>query len=387
MGLMRRVGHSQQEIYRMIRFSPRASLIAIAAMSVAVSSSALAQSARSADAAPPPPPPAMAMQPAKAAPDMQTVLDQLAALGGKPIETLTPAVARTQPSAADAAKQVMIKHGLAATPDATVTTRDIPYGSDAQQFARVYKPAALANAKNLPVIVYYHGGGWVIATVDTYDAAPRLLAKQLGAIVVSVEYRHAPEFKFPAQHDDAAAAYRWTLQNAASWGGDPRKIAVAGESAGGNLAVATAIYARDNRLTTPLHIVSVYPIANSSMTLPSRMDSANAKPLNGAMLKWFGHYYQTTPADAQDPRLNLVKANLRGLPPTTIINAQIDPLRSDGETLAAAMRKAGDRVEQRTFPGVTHEFFGMGMVVRGAQDANTLAIARLKAAFAAAPRR
>ena len=371
----------------MIRFSPRASLIAIAAMSVAVSSSALAQSARSAAAAPPPPPPAMAMQPAKAAPDMQTVLDQLAALGGKPIETLTPAVARTQPSAADAAKQVMIKHGLAATPDATVTTRDIPYGSDAQQFARVYKPAALVNAKNLPVIVYYHGGGWVIATVDTYDAAPRLLAKQLGAIVVSVEYRHAPEFKFPAQHDDAAAAYRWTLQNAASWGGDPRKIAVAGESAGGNLAVATAIYARDNRLTTPLHIVSVYPIANSSMTLPSRMDSANAKPLNGAMLKWFGHYYQTTPADAQDPRLNLVKANLRGLPPTTIINAQIDPLRSDGETLAAAMRKAGDRVEQRTFPGVTHEFFGMGMVVRGAQDANTLAIARLKAAFAAAPRR
>ncbi len=354
---------------------------------LALTTHAVAQSARSIDAAPPPPPPMAATKPAKAAPDMQVVLDQLAALGGKPIETLTPAVARTQPSAADAVKAVMVKHGLSATPDSTVTTRDVPYGSDANQFARIYKPASLANAKNLPVIVYYHGGGWVIATVDTYDAAPRLLAKQLGAIVVSVEYRHAPEFKFPAQHDDAAAAYRWTLQNAASWGGDPRKIAVAGESAGGNLAVATAIYARDNRLTTPLHILSVYPIANSSMTLPSRMDSANAKPLNGAMLKWFGHYYQTTPADAKDPRLNLVKANLRGLPPTTIINAQIDPLRSDGETLAAAMRAAGDKVEQRTFPGVTHEFFGMGMVVRGAQDANTLAIARLKAAFAAAPKR
>ena len=354
---------------------------------IALTSGAIAQSARSVDAPPPPPPAPTATQPAKAAPDMQAVLDQLAALGGKPIETLTPAVARMQPSAADGAKQVMIKHGLSATPDATVTTRDVPYGSDASQFARIYKPASLANAKNLPVVVYYHGGGWVIATVDTYDAAPRLLAKQLGAIVVSVEYRHAPEFKFPAQHDDAAAAYRWTLQNAASWGGDPRKIAVAGESAGGNLAVATAIYARDNRLTTPLHIVSVYPIANSSMTLPSRMDSANAKPLNAAMLKWFGYYYQTTPADAQDPRLNLVKANLRGLPPTTIINAQIDPLRSDGETLAAAMRTAGDKVEQRTFPGVTHEFFGMGMVVRGAQDANTLAIARLKAAFAAKPKR
>lgn len=264
---------------------------------LALTTHAVAQSARSIDAAPPPPPPMAATKPAKAAPDMQVVLDQLAALGGKPIETLTPAVARTQPSAADAVKAVMVKHGLSATPDSTVTTRDVPYGSDANQFARIYKPASLANAKNLPVIVYYHGGGWVIATVDTYDAAPRLLAKQLGAIVVSVEYRHAPEFKFPAQHDDAAAAYRWTLQNAASWGGDPRKIAVAGESAGGNLAVATAIYARDNRLTTPLHILSVYPIANSSMTLPSRMDSANAKPLNGAMLKWFGHYYQTTPAE------------------------------------------------------------------------------------------
>ena len=354
---------------------------------IALTSGAVAQSARSVDAPPPAPAVPTTTQPAKAASDMQTVLDQLAALGGKPIETLTPAVARMQPSPADAVKQVMIKHGLSGTPDATVTTRDVPYGSDASQFARIYKPASLANARNLPVVVYYHGGGWVIATVDAYDAAPRLLAKQLGAIVVSVEYRHTPEFKFPAQHDDAAAAYRWTLQNAARWGGDPRRIALAGESAGGNLAVATAIYARDNRLTKPLHIVSVYPIANSSMTLPSRVDAANAKPLNTAMLKWFGYYYQTSPADAQDPRLNLVKANLRGLPPTTIINAQIDPLRSDGETLARAMRAAGDKVEQRTFPGVTHEFFGMGMVVRGAQDANMLAIARLKAAFSSRPTR
>ena len=232
------------------------------------------------------------------------------------------------------------------------------------------------------MIVYYHGGGWVIATVDTYDAAPRLLAKQLGAIVVSVEYRHAPEFKFPAQHEDAAAAYRWTLQNAASWGGDPARIATVGESAGGNLAVATAIYARDNGLTLPRHIVSVYPIANSSPTLPSRRDSANAKPLNSAMLPWFGYYYQTSKGDAQDPRLNLVAANLRGLPPTTIINAQIDPLRSDGETLATAMRAAGDKVEQKTFPGVTHEFFGMAKVVDGAKQANELAVARLKTALA-----
>ena len=342
---------------------------------------ALAQSSNSTNA-PPPPQNRMAFPaPMRAASDMQAVLDQLAALGVKPIETLTPVRARTQPSAADAARAVMRRQGQSTAPDPAVTTQDLPYGADPMQFARVYKPVAGAGAAPLPVVVYYHGGGWVIADVNTYDATPRLLAKQLNAIVVSVEYRHAPEAKFPAQHDDAAAAYRWVLQNAAGWGGDPAKLAVAGESAGGNLAVATAIYARDNSLTQPLHILAVYPIANSSMTLPSRTDSGAAKPLNTPMLTWFGHYYSATMADRMDPRINLVGTNLRGLPPTTIVNAQIDPLRSDGETLATAMRAAGDRVEQRTFPGVTHEFFGMGKVVRGAYDANEYAIARLRTAF------
>jgi len=331
---------------------------------------------------PPPPPPHVATQPPAPAADMQAVLDAHMSLQPKPIETLSPLRARLQPSAADATRKVMRTRGLSTAPDPAVTTQDLPYGSDPMQYARIYKPVAAANAGTpLPVVVYYHGGGWVIADVNVYDAVPRLLSKQLNAIVVSVEYRHAPEAKFPAQHDDAAAAYRWTLQNAASWGGNPAKIALAGESAGGNLAVATAIHARDNGLTAPLHILSVYPIANSDMNLPSRRDSANAKPLNTAMLAWFGHYYTTSMADMQDPRINLVKANLRGLPPTTIVNAQIDPLRSDGETLAAAMRAAGDKVEQRTFPGVTHEMFGMGSVVRGAYDANMYAIQRLKAAF------
>ncbi len=117
------------------------------------------------------------------------------------------------------------------------------------------------------------------------------------------------------------------------------------------------------------------------MTLPSREDSANAKPLNSAMLGWFGYYYSKSPADMMDPRINLVKADLKGLPPTTIVNAQIDPLRSDGETLATAMRGAGVTVEQRTFAGVTHEFFGMGKVVRGAMDAETYSFGRLKTAF------
>lgn len=364
----------------MVEMKKRAILLVTSA--VLASSAAYGQSARFADAPPPPPPPAVAMQPAKAAPDMQAVLDQLAKLGSKPVETLTPAQARVNPSAADAAKAAMAAKGVSTAPDPSVTTQDMPYGSDPKQFARIYKPAGAKGGAPMPIVVYYHGGGWVIATVDTYDAAPRLMAKQLNAIVVSVEYRHAPEFKFPAQHDDAAAAYRWVLQNAESWGGDAKRIALAGESAGGNLAVATAIYARDNNLTKPVHILSVYPIANSSMTLPSRRDSANAKPLNTAMLGWFGYYYSTTKADKMDSRINLVKANLKDLPSTTIVNAQIDPLRSDGETLATAMKAVGDQVEQRTFPSVTHEMFGMGKVVKGAMEANTFALGKLKAAFA-----
>lgn len=342
-----------------------------------------APSGRSATEAPPPFTAKDNTAPPKASTDMQAVLTALQGLGGKPVEMLAPVDARRQPSPADAVKVVMAKKGLPTAPDASVSTHELAYGADPMQKARIYKPADAGATKGMPVI-YFHGGGWVIADLDTYDATPRLLSKQLHAVVVSVEYRHAPEAKFPAQHEDAAAAYAWTLKNAASWGGDVRRLAMAGESAGGNLAVATAIYARDNKLQMPLHILSVYPIANTSTSLPSRIDSGNAKPLNTPMLSWFSHYFSRTPADAHDPRLNLVAANLRGLPPTTIVNAQIDPLRSDGDTLVVAMKAAGVKVEQRTFVGVTHEFFGMGKVVKGALDAETYAIARLKPALSPA---
>ena len=241
-----------------------------------------------------------------------------------------------------------------------MTTKPLSYGSDAKQMAWVYKPAAAKGTGPLPVIVYYHGGGWVIADLKTYDATPRFLSKQLNAIVVSVEYRHAPEAKFPAQHDDANMAYAWVLKNAAAWGGDPMHVALAGESAGGNLAVATAIHARDMGIAMPVAILSVYPIANSDPMTPAKVKYANARPLNGAMLKWFNYYVFKDMSETKDPRIDLVHADLHGLPPVTIVNAELDPLQSDGVTLATALRSAGVSVEQRTFPDVTHEFFGMG---------------------------
>lgn len=313
--------------------------------------------------------------------DMQRVLDQLAALGAQPVDTLEVPRARDQPGPADAVMAVMRAQGMSITPPATVSTQDVTYtdAGGGQQPARIYRPAGAQGP--LPVIVYIHGGGWVIADIDAYDATPRALAEGARALVVSIEYRKGPENRFPAAHDDANAAWRWVAQNAASWGGDPARMAVAGESAGGNLALNVAISARDSGGPAPVHVLAVYPIANADPNLPAKAENTAAMPLRTAGLMWFGQHALRGPQDMQDPRFNLVGANLRGLPPTTIVLAQIDPLRSDGETLEAALRRAGVRVESRTFAGVTHEFFSMGRVVADARAANDYANTRLRGAF------
>lgn len=341
---------------------------------------ALPQSPGSASAGPPVFPASDAPVPV-ADPDMQEVLDAQEKLGAKPVQALTPAEARRQPSPADAVKEVLKQRGLSTAPDPAVVTRTLSYGAEPLQKVLLYRPSAPASGRALPLIVYYHGGGWVIADLQTYDATPRMLAKELNAVVVSVEYRHAPEVKFPGQHEDAIAAYKWALEQAEGWGADADRVILAGESAGANLAVATAIYARDHGVMMPVHLLAVYPIANSDPELPAKLENANAKPLNTAMLSWFAWYFSAGEATVQDPRINLVGADLRHLPPTTIVNAQIDPLRSDGETLAEVMRAAGSDVEQRTFPGVTHEFFGMKAVVKGAAEASAYAVQRLRTAL------
>ena len=321
--------------------------------------------------------PAAATPSAPGMPDaeMQAVLDELAALSGKPIETLTPAEARKQPTPTDAVKQLLVKLGKPTTPPpgVTMTTKTV-----AGLPANIYTPDG---AGPFPIIVYYHGGGWVIANKDVYDGGARSLAIGAKAVVISADYREAPEHKFPAAHDDAIAVYKWALANAASIKGDPKKVAVAGESAGGNLAVATAIAARDMKLQAPVAVISVYPIAGRDTATASYVENAMAKPLSRAMMSWFFDKYQHGDADGTDPRINLVSADLAGLPPVTIINAQIDPLRTDGEMLAAKIRAAGGTVDQKTYDGVTHEFFGMGAVHSKAKDAEAYAVAALMKAF------
>ena len=326
-------------------------------------------------------PPTMSAPSTPGTPDaeMQAVLDELAALNGKPIEMLEAAEARKQPTPTDAVKKLLTKQGKPTTPPpgAVLTTRMVG-GAAGQLQANIYTPDGTGP---FPIIVYYHGGGWVIANKDVYDGGARSLAIGAKAVVLSADYRSAPEHKFPAAHDDALAIYQWAIKNAAAINGDPKRIALAGESAGGNLAVATAIAARDKKLQAPLAVISVYPIALGDTTSPAYMENANAKPLNRAMMGWFFDKYQRTPTDRRDPRINLVGADLKGLPPVTIINAQIDPLRSDGEMLAAKIKEAGGVVDQKTYDAVTHEFFGMGAVHPKAKDAESYAAGALTRAF------
>lgn len=313
--------------------------------------------------------------------DMREVLEQFALLGGQPITALEPAEARKQPSPADAVKKVLELKGKSTVPleVASVVDKKLPLETGPID-ARIYTPKTDAK-KPLPVVVYWHGGGFVLANLDTYDASARALADESEAIVVALDYRHAPEAKFPAAHDDAFAGYQWVVKNAGSFGGDPTRIALAGESAGGNLAANVAIRARNQKEQAPLHLLLVYPVAQSSLNTPSYQTWANARPLDRAMMEWFVRQYTNTPSDAQDARISLVDADLQGLPQTTIINAEIDPLLSDGELLEKKLEAAQIDVARKTYEGVTHEFFGMGAVVGDAKDAVEWAGKRLKNAL------
>jgi acetyl esterase len=300
----------------------------------------------------------------------------------KAIEKLDVEEARRQPTMADAVNALLMKQGRAIDADVLVPNVTaaplLVQGAEGSLPATIYRPNA---SGPLPVILYFHGGGWVIADREVYDAGARGLSKAAQAIVVSVDYRQAPEHKFPAAWDDALASYRWLVEKAESLGGDPARLALAGESAGGNLAVATAVAARDAGLPSPQHVLAVYPVAQTSLNTESYLENAIAKPLNRAMVEWFVQHLIRSEEDLEDPRLSLVDADLAGLPSVTIINARLDPLRSDGAQLADALEAAGVDVEREEYEGVPHEFFGGAAVLDKARQAMAYAGERLRASF------
>jgi len=311
--------------------------------------------------------------------EMAVVIEKLSALGGKPIETLTAKEARMQPTPTDAVMLVMKDHNMALPPALCDTVgMEIPV-TNGKTHIRIYTPKEAASS--YPVIVYYHGGVWVIADINVYNVSAQALCEQVGAIVVSVEYPKGPENKFPAAHITAYSAYEWVVKNAATFKGDATKIAVVGESAGGNLAANVSIMARDKKQTLPVYEVLVYPVANNDMKAESYIKYAAAKPLNTPMMGWFVQNALGSPAKATDPRISLIKANLKGLPPTLIIAAEIDPLQSEGWLLRDLLKEADVETDYELYKGVTHEFFGMAAVVPQAREAQELVAKKLKSAF------
>ncbi len=311
--------------------------------------------------------------------DMLEVLTAFASLDPDAIEMVDADAARRNPTPADAVKRVLEQQGRPTDPELLtpgIRTRDFSIPGPAGPLeARLYLPEGDGP---FPVVLYFHGGGWVIADKDVYDGGARALAKSAQAAVVSVDYRLAPEHPFPAAWDDALAAYKWLLGNPAKVDGDGGRIALAGESAGGNLAVATAIAARDAKLPMPEHVLAVYPVAQTDLDTESYLENAIAVPLNRPMMKWFFGHVTRSRQDELDPRLRLIDADLEGLPPVTIISAHLDPLRSDGAKLADALKDAGVDVERRDYEGVVHDFFGMGAVVAKAREAMAYAGERLR---------
>jgi acetyl esterase len=319
-------------------------------------------------------------EPPPADPDMQLVIDTLVSLGGKPIETLSPEEARKQPTPADAVKKILAERGQQVPdPSLTSATISIPGGPLGSVPTQVYTPPGEGP---FPVILYFHGGGFVLADSKTYESSIIALAEGVQAIVVSLDYHQAPEHQFPTQPNEAFAAYQWLLTHAGELNGDKKRIAVAGESAGGNLAAVVSLMARDKDVTLPVHQLLIYPLVNNNVFNSSYIENANAKPLNAAMMSWFFKHY-SDPIDAYSSYALPDKANsLKDLPPATVITAEIDPLYEEGKDYAERLESEGVPVSYQHYTGVVHEFFGMADVVAKAREAQVFAIEELCKAFA-----
>lgn len=310
--------------------------------------------------------------------DMAHVLNVLARLGPKPIEACTAPEARAQASLALALRRIL--RDTADDGGVDMELRMIP-GAAGEIRARIYTPRRSDALLALPIVLYVHGGGWVMGDLDTHDATPRALARRLGAVVVSTHYRQAPEFEFPAAHEDVLAAWRWMLDNAVSLGADPGLAAVVGEGSGANMALNLCIDAKACGFTPPRHQVLISPMAGTDFTLRSYETNADSVPVGAEAVRWFYRKLLRNMDDAHDPRLNPIERDLFGLPPATIILAEHDPLRSEGEALANALRRSGVWVDCTTYDGVTHGFFGLAQVVNKAMFAQGQVVRNLTETF------
>ena len=249
---------------------------------------------------------------------------------------------------------------------------------------RVYVPVT-DDAGPLPVSMWFHGGGWVIGSVATNDATCRALANAAGAIVVSVDYRLAPEHKFPIPFDDSYAATVWAAENAASLGGDPSRLAVAGASAGGNLSATIALRARDENGPALAHQSLIYPVTDRDYSRPSYAENGEGYGLSYASMLWFWDCYLSSEADASNPYVvPMLAEDLSGLPPAFVLTCEYDPLRDEGEAYAERLRAAGVPTKHSRYDGMIHAFFNAGIPFTRTWDAIDETAGELRKAFGTA---
>lgn len=246
---------------------------------------------------------------------------------------------------------------------------------------RIYTPES---STPLPVLVYFHGGGWVLGNLDAADNICRSLANGGGCIVVSVDYRLAPEHKFPAAVEDAYAVTNWVAKNAAALHGDSTRIAVGGDSAGGNLAAAVALMARDQGEPSLVYQLLIYPATQYGFETQSYQEFGQGGfGLTKEEMVWFWHHYLADAADGQNPYASPLLANtLTKLPPACIITAECDVLRDEAEAYAARLQSAGVSVQRHRYDGMIHSFVGMGAVLDQGKQALTDIAAELRIALA-----
>jgi acetyl esterase len=303
-------------------------------------------------------------------PQVKTLLDGLAQMEGPSLSEVSPEVART-----------MYKALLALeTPEEVARVDDRVVPGAVEVPIRVYTPAEAVGG-DAPLLLWFHGGGWVIGDLDTADPTARALANRSGAVVVSVDYRLAPEHTAPAALDDAFVALTWAVENAELLGADASRVAVGGDSAGGNLAAALCQRVRDEFGPEIDFQLLVYPVVDCTLSHPSMDENAEGYFLTKDSMVWFvGHYLGGI--DAKDPAVSPLHCDdLAGLPPAMVITAEFDPLRDEGEAYAEAMREAGVAVEAVRFDGQIHGFFAMTAMLDDARDALDRAGGAVRAAL------
>jgi acetyl esterase len=318
------------------------------------------------------------MAEAKLHPQARLVCDLIVASGRPPIETQTPAEAR--------AAYLASRKVLQPDADDVAEVRELAAPGPVGRIPlRLYRGKGCAGDALQPALLYFHGGGWVIGDLESHDQLCRAIANAIPSIVVAVDYRLAPEHKFPAAVEDALAATRWLAEHAPGIGIDSGRLAVGGDSAGGNLAAVVALAARDGSGPRIRAQVLIYPGTDMGLEHASHHRHAAQLPLTRAGMHWFVGHYLNGEEEKADWRASPLRAkSFAGLPPALVITAEFDPLCDEGEAYAEALKRAGVFVALERFPGQIHGFLSMGRIIEDAQRAVAVCAGALRETFAMA---